>query len=210
MKLLKILSISFLLLNLLGCATRQQAQTEKYQKQVNRLTQQLRVQKKLSNELKDENLVLRQLAGVPEPALNRVKKEGQKELKVYSEKFLYTQVIKAFKKEDRNKLNRAVKVFLQQYPKSQRADNAIYYKGLLDYRTGRLAESLEQFDKILDSYPKANKRPAAILGKGLAYKALNLQDQAKLMFENVVNKFPQTPEYIRAKRELKEINKASL
>lgn len=194
----------------IGCATRQQANADKFQKQVNRLTSELTKQKTLSNQLKDENIVLRQLAGVPEPAIHRVRRDGKRELKVYSEKFLYSQVLNAFKAEDRTKLSRSVKVFLKQYPKSSRADNAIYFKGLLDFRSGRLAESLEEFDKILDQYPKANKRPAAILGKGLAYKSLNLNDQAKLMFENVVNKYPKTPEYVRAKRELKEIETKSL
>ena len=63
------------------------------------------------------------------PAIRRVRKDGKKDLKVYSEKFLYSQIVKAFKKGDRKKLSRAVKVFLRQYPKSHRADNAIYYKG---------------------------------------------------------------------------------
>ena len=80
----------------------------------------------------------------------------------------------------------------------------------MDFRAGRLAESLEEFDRILDRYPKANKRPAAVLGKGLAYKSLNLQDQAKIMFESVVRKYPKTPEYIRAKRELRELQVKSM
>ncbi|MCB0390415.1 MAG: tetratricopeptide repeat protein [Bdellovibrionales bacterium] len=210
MKFLNLTILLFSVFSFSGCATRQQTVNKNYQKQVNRLTQQLRKQKMISNELKDENLVLRQLAGVPEPALSRVQREGKRDLKVYSEKFLYSQIITAFKKEDRKKLSRAVTVFLKQYPKSQRADNAIYYKALLDFRSGRLAESLEEFDRILDHYPKANKTPSAILGKGLAYKALNLSDQAKIMFENVMNKYPKTPEYIRAKREIREIEKKSL
>lgn len=194
----------------ISCATRQQVNSEKYQRQVNRLTKELTKQKNISSQLKDENMVLRQLAGVPEPAIHRVRRDGRKELKVYSEKFLYSQIVKAFKAEDYKKLSRTLNVFLKQYPKSQRADNAIYYKALIDYKLGRIAESLEEFDKILDRYPNADKRPASILGKGLAYKALNLNDQAKLMFEKVVNKYPKTPEYVRARRELKEIETKSL
>ena len=199
-----------LIISSVGCTTTQQVETKRYQKQVNRLTKQLKRQKRISRSLKDENLVLRQLAGVPEPAIKRVKRDGKKDLKVYSEKFLYSQIVKAFKAEDRDKLKRSLRVFIQQYPKSKRADNAIYFKGLLDLRTGHLAESLEEFDRVLDHYPKANKRPAATLGKALAYKALNLGDQAKLLFEKIVSKYPKTPEYVRAKRELRDIAKKTL
>jgi TolA-binding protein len=191
--------------SLTQCTTFQKSETERYQTQVNRLSKQLKKQEDIAVQLKDENMVLRQLAGVPESALTRVKKEGKKDLKVYSEKFLYSQIVDSFKKEDAIKLSRSLKVFLQHYPKSQRADNAIYYKGLLDLRSGRLAESLEEFDRVLDLYPKANKRPSATLGKALAYKALNLKDQSKLLLEVVIKKYPKTPESIRAKRELREI-----
>ena len=67
---MKLVISTFTMLALLGtsgCATRQQVKTKRYQKQVNRLAKQLRKQKRLSSELRDENLVLRQLAGVPEP-----------------------------------------------------------------------------------------------------------------------------------------------
>ncbi len=194
----------------IGCTTIHEKEATRYQKQVNRLTHQLKQQETQNRNLKDENLVLRQLAGVPEPAIKRVRKDGKKDLAVYSEKFLYSQVVKAFKEEDRVKLARSVKVFLQQYPKSQRADRAIYYKALLDLRLGHVAESLENFDKILDKYPKASKRPAAMLGKGLAYRALNLNEQARQLFEQVVTNYPKTPEQIRAKRELREIEKQTL
>jgi TolA-binding protein len=210
MNLIKLMmSLIFMLLTS-ACNTVHEKESERYQKQVNRLSQQLKDQEQVSMNLKDENLVLRQLAGVPEPAIKRVGRDGKKELKVYSEKFLYSQVVKAFKVEDAIKLDRTVKVFLQQYPSSQRADNAIYYRGLLNLRKGRIAESLEDFDAILDKYPKANKKPAALLGKALAYKTLNLNDQAKLVFEQVVTKYPKTPENIRAKRELRDLEKMSL
>jgi TolA-binding protein len=153
---LSIIAILILGLFSFGCATRHKTEAKRYQKQVNRLTKQLRKEKRTNSNLKDENSVLRQLAGVPEPAIQRVRKDGRKALKVYSEKFLYQQVVKAFKKEDEKKLSRSVKVFLKQYPKSRRADNVIYYKALLDYRSGRLAESLEGFDRILD--PKSQQK----------------------------------------------------
>lgn len=194
----------------LGCVAQHKAESHRYQRQVNRLAIQLQNEKKVNRSLKDENLVLRQLAGVPEPALKRVRRDGKKDLKVYSEKFLYSQVLKAFKSEDSERLARAVKVFVSQYPESTKADNAIYYKALLSLRTGKIAESLEDFDKVLDSYPKANKRSSATLGKGLAYKALKLDDQAKMLFELVVKKFPKTPEYVRAKRELKQLETKNL
>ncbi len=194
----------------LGCSSRGQKEAKRYKGYVNKLTVKLRKQQRITRNLKDENLVLRQLAGVPEPAIKRVRKEGKKDLRVYSEKFLYGQVIKAFKSENRVKLSRSLNVFLEQYPKSRRADNAIYYKALLDLRSGRLAESLEEFDRVLDKYPKANKRPAATLGKGLAYKALNLSAQARMLFETVVKKYPKTSESIRAKRELRNMDTKSL
>lgn len=207
MKLALSFALSFFVITQLGCSTHKQAETKRYQKQVNRLAKKLRYEKRKYNNLKDENLVLRKLAGVPEPAIKRVRKDGKKTLNVYSEKFLYKQVIKAFKNSDRESLARSIRVFLQQYPKSKRADNAIYYKALLDLRQGRIAESLEEFDKVIDRYPNANKRPAALLGKALAYKALQLNDQAKVLLDIVMKKYPKTPEYIRAKRAAREIEK---
>lgn len=209
MNLLKFMTL-FFSFALIGCVTKQHRQSERYQHQINKLSYQLKKQKQKNSNLRDENIVLRQLAGVPEPALNRVKSDSKKSLKVYSEKFLYSQVIKGFKKQDIEATDRAANVFLKQYPKSKMADNVVYYQGLLRLRLGKLAESLTMFDKMIQVYPKANKKPAALLGKGLAYKGLSLNSQAQTLFNEVLNKYPKTPESIRAKRELRELSNLNL
>ncbi len=174
--------------------------------QLNYLGKKLRRQKQINENLKDENLVLRQLAGIPEPAIKQVNREGKNELKAYSEKFLYDQVVNSYKSKDLTQMERSVKVFLEEYPHSKKLDNAVYLHGLLNYKVGRFAESLTIFDQVLEKYPKGNKVPAAYLGKALAYKSLNLADQSKFFFDTVIQKYPNSPESIRAKREVSAVD----
>ena len=54
--------------------------------------------------------------------------------------------------------------YLQRYPGSDKADDALYWIGLCHYDQGQYAEAIAAFDRLLQEYPNGDK-PAGAVGR---------------------------------------------
>jgi tol-pal system protein YbgF len=94
--------------------------------------------------------------------------------------------------------------YLQMFPNSDNADNALYWIGECWYSLGELAKAETEFKNVLIRYPMGNKVPAATYKLGLVYQAQDRADAARRQFEAVVEKYPGTTEAKLAQERLNQ------
>ena len=97
------------------------------------------------------------------------------------------------------------KEFLKKHPKSNLADNAQYWIGESHYGLREFDQAIIEFDAVRRRYPQGDKVSAALLKQGYAFAELGEKVNARLLLQEVVEKFPETPEAARAKMRLKSI-----
>ncbi|HTN71117.1 MAG TPA: tol-pal system protein YbgF [Methylomirabilota bacterium] len=96
------------------------------------------------------------------------------------------------------------KDFLKKYPKSKLAGNAQYWIGECHYALKEFDQAILEFDAVR-KYPQSEKVPAALLKQGFAFAELGEKVNARLILQEVIEKYPQSPEAVRAKQRLKTL-----
>jgi tol-pal system protein YbgF len=97
------------------------------------------------------------------------------------------------------------KEFLKRHPKSNLADNAQYWIGESHYGLREFDQAIIEFDAVRRRYPQGEKVPAALLKQGFAFAELGERLNARLLLQEVVERYPDTPEAGKAKLRLKTI-----
>jgi tol-pal system protein YbgF len=97
------------------------------------------------------------------------------------------------------------KEFLKKYPKSNLADNAQYWIGESHYGLREFDQAIIEFDAVRRRYPQGEKVPAALLKQGFAFAELGEKLNARLVLQEVLEKFPDSPEAGKARLRLKTI-----
>ncbi len=91
--------------------------------------------------------------------------------------------------------------FLAKYPRSEVADDAIYWLGNLAYGEKKYQEALGHFQALLESYPAAEFAPAALFKSRTCLLELNRQEEAWDMGGKLLAQFPNSPEAALLKEE---------
>ncbi|HXG51942.1 MAG TPA: tol-pal system protein YbgF [candidate division Zixibacteria bacterium] len=97
------------------------------------------------------------------------------------------------------------KEFLKKHPKSKLAANAQYWIGEGYYALREFDQAILEFDAVRRLYPQGDKAPAALLKQGFAFAELGEKVNARLILQEVIEKYPQAPEAARAKQRLKSL-----
>ena len=95
--------------------------------------------------------------------------------------------------------------FLQKHPKSRLASNAQYWIGESHYTLREFDQAILEFDAVRSRYPQAEKVAAALLKQGLAFAELGEKVNARLILQEVVEKYAQSPEAAQAKQKLRSL-----
>jgi len=95
--------------------------------------------------------------------------------------------------------------FLKQSPKSSQAGNAQYLIGEALYAQKQYDPAIVAFDDVVQKYPKDPKVAAAMLKEGYAFAELKDVRNARYFLQQVVKKFPDTPEAKKAEEKLKQL-----
>lgn len=93
-------------------------------------------------------------------------------------------------------------VILKDHKTSAIADNAAFWIGEIYYRKGEYKRAIIEYQNVIDKYSKGNKVAASYLKQGLAFYKLGSKDNAKVIFETLITKFPGSNESLIAKRKL--------
>ncbi|HEY7130067.1 MAG TPA: tol-pal system protein YbgF [Nitrospira sp.] len=115
---------------------------------------------------------------------------------------LYDRVMEEFKHRDYEAALAGFRLFLELHGQTSLAANAQYWVGECQYRMGRYKEALKAFYNVVSSYPLSPKLAASTLKIGQTYNKLKDQEKARMMFERVVDQYPDSPEAEVARKAL--------
>ncbi|MDH4083330.1 MAG: tol-pal system protein YbgF [Nitrospira sp.] len=115
---------------------------------------------------------------------------------------LYDRVMDEFKHRDYAAAMAGFQLFIELHGQSALAANAQYWIGECQYRTGRYREALTSFYDVVSNYPLSPKVAASTLKLGLTYAKLRDPEKARLMFDRVVDQYPDSSEAEIARKAL--------
>ena len=95
--------------------------------------------------------------------------------------------------------------FVKKYPKSRIAANAQYWLGECHYGLKEYDKAIVELDEVRRRYPQSEKVPAALLRQGFAFAELGEKLNARLVLQDVVERYSQSPEALMAKQKLKSL-----
>jgi tol-pal system protein YbgF len=98
--------------------------------------------------------------------------------------------------------------YLQFYGNTDRAGNAQFYLGEIDYRRGNYQAAIGDYNKVLDQYPGGNKDAGARLKKGFALLELGQRDAGVKELRNLITRYPRSPEAAQARDRLNKLGVA--
>jgi tol-pal system protein YbgF len=91
---------------------------------------------------------------------------------------------------------------VKSYPDDTLAGNAYYYMGEIEYRAGRFANAIKDYDKVVQQFPANPKVPVSRLHKGSALLALKQRDAGIAEMRALIQRFPNSPEAAQARTKL--------
>jgi tol-pal system protein YbgF len=115
---------------------------------------------------------------------------------------LYDRVMDEFRQRDYEAALAGFRFFLELHGQSALAGNAQYWIGECQYRLGRYNDALESFYNVVSYYPLSPKLAASTLKIGQSYTKLGDKEKARMMYERVVDQYPDMAEAEVARRAL--------
>lgn len=95
--------------------------------------------------------------------------------------------------------------FLKKHPQSEFADNAQYWIGESYYALKKFDQAILEFDAVRRKYPGGEKVPAALLKQGFAFAELGDKVDARLILQELIARYPQSKEAVKAKEKVKAL-----
>ncbi|REK05041.1 MAG: outer membrane protein assembly factor BamD [Bacteroidetes bacterium] len=92
------------------------------------------------------------------------------------------------------------------YPKSVYYDDALYEAGSASMIAGNNAQALTYYRKVITDFPGGSYVKKAELGEALVYYNNNEDDKALAAYQNIVKKYPNTPESREALAQIRNIS----
>jgi len=134
----------------------------------------------------------------------KIKPKSQSE-QALSEDELYSISKQAFDAGDFETARKGFKDLISRFPNSANADNAQFWIGDSYYSEKWYEKAILEYQKVIEEYPKGNKVPASLLKQGFAFLNLGDKANARLILQELVNKYPKSNEAKIATKKLKEL-----
>ena len=107
---------------------------------------------------------------------------------------LYDRIMTEFKHREYEAALAGFRLFMELHSQSALAANAQYWIGECQYRMRRYKDALNSFYDVVMNYPLSPKLAASTLKLGQTYTKLGDHDNARVMFDRVVDQYPASPE----------------
>lgn len=101
-----------------------------------------------------------------------------------------------------------MEIFLKRFPEHELAVNAMYWVGEAYFGEKKYENAILQFQEVVQKHAKHPKVAAALLMQGLAFHALGDEKNARVILQQVVERFPKSEEAKKAKERLGEWKKS--
>ena len=117
----------------------------------------------------------------------------------------YNACYKLFKEGQYVKAREEFVKFLKQHPKTAYSDNAQFWIGETWYVEDKFERAIVEYQKVVKDYPNGDKVPYALLKQGMAFQKLGDKASARIVYNQVIKKYPQTNQARGAKAKLTEL-----
>lgn len=122
-----------------------------------------------------------------------------KEPKPNAEQGAYRKALSTYERKSFAEAETQFDQFMQQWPNSKLAPNALYWKAECLYSRGKFADSVFVFKDVVTRYPKHPKAADALLKSAMAYKRLGDMDNANLHISVLTEDYPTSTALKRAR-----------
>lgn len=122
---------------------------------------------------------------------------------------LYTFAADAFEAGDFRKARRGYDAFIKQFPKDNRADDAVFGLGETYFAQGQHVSAVYEYQKIIQNYPNSDRRDDATFRIGESFMALGKCNEARVFFEAVVEDYPKSKWRSKSQSHLASISNGS-
>jgi tol-pal system protein YbgF len=95
--------------------------------------------------------------------------------------------------------------FREKYPRSNLADNALYWSGECHVAMGSHDKAIAELETLVRDHPKSSKRADALVRIGESWRALGNDAKAGAAFRQVVDAYPKTDAAGRARSHLAKL-----
>lgn len=95
--------------------------------------------------------------------------------------------------------------YLDAYPETDLADNAVYWIGECFYRQQRYREAIVEYDRVLANWPRSDKTASAMLKKGYAQIESGSRSDGVAGLQRVIQTFPNSDEANLARQKLQSV-----
>ena len=131
------------------------------------------------------------------------------EVREYEEAFRY------YRETDYSTAIDRFRVFLQNHPSSDYADNAMFWMGESYFRVGDFERAVLTFEDVVNRYPDGNKVSDALYRQGIALMKLGQREgqaatydsAAREIFDRIVTEYPQSERVAEARRQLEKLRR---
>ena len=107
---------------------------------------------------------------------------------------MYDRVMTEFKHREYEAALAGFRLFMKLHSQSALAANAQYWIGECQYHMGRYKDALNSFYNVVMNYPLSPKIAASTLKLGQTYTKLGDHENARVMFDRVVDQYPASSE----------------
>jgi tol-pal system protein YbgF len=97
----------------------------------------------------------------------------------------------------------ALDSYLKQAPNGRSAEEALFLKGDAKLLTKQYKAAIVDFSKFSDQFPKSKRIPTSLLKIAQSFDALGMATDAKSFYQELLERFPRSPEARKAKARLK-------
>lgn len=111
---------------------------------------------------------------------------------------------RSFERKDYQAAVSRFREFVKKYPKSKLAGVAQFWLGESHFALKEFEKAIVAYDEVR-RYPQTDKVPAALLRQGLSFAELGEKVNARLVLQELIEKFPQSAEAPKAKQRLKAL-----
>jgi len=120
-------------------------------------------------------------------------------------KAAYNECYKLFKEGQNAKAREAFQKFLQQHPKTPYSGSAQFWIAETWYVDDKYEKAIVEYEKVIKGFPASEKVPHALLKQGMAFQKLGDDGSAKIVYQQIVKKYPQTQQAKVARVRLSEL-----
>ncbi len=110
-----------------------------------------------------------------------------------------------FEKKDYRAAIGRFRDFIKRNPKSKLAPSAQYSIGESLFALKEFDKAIVEYDEVRRKYAQSDKVAGALLREGSAFAELGEKLNARLVLQELIERFPQSPEAARAKQRLKAL-----